>query len=96
MRTTVSLGSESASPRLSSPSSNGKIAGSSESDPPGAGGGNVDTLGGLNPSGWNTISSVTQTTPSWIGDPASGAQIQIVTTTETVVDRYNVAPGGLA
>lgn len=50
--------------------------------------------GGVNRSGWNTISSVVQVSPSFHGDPEFGQQIQASTITETVVERYNEAGSG--
>lgn len=47
--------------------------------------------------GWNIIESVSQVTPSWIGDPDnSGQQIQHMTLTESVRERYHRKPTGRA
>lgn len=49
--------------------------------------------GGVNRSGWNTISSVVQVAPMFYGDPSYGQQIQASMITETVVERFTESSG---
>lgn len=42
-------------------------------------------------SGWNTVASTSQVTPSWIGKPGT-EQILIYTLNESVIERYHRAP----
>lgn len=42
--------------------------------------------------GWNIVSSTSQVSPAWIGDPEYG-QIQVMTLSETVVEKYHRRPG---
>lgn len=53
------------------------------------GGGGVDSA--VNSSGWNTISSTSQSTRQYIGDPDYG-QIAVTIVSETVTKRYSVRP----
>ena len=43
--------------------------------------------------GWTIIQNTSQVTDQWVGDP-SETQIKLTVLTETVVERYNSAPGG--
>ncbi len=62
----------------------------------------TDTLGGergpdtgdrrnVAAEGWNIVSSTSQVTPQWIGDPAYG-QIEVQVLSETVIERYHRRP----
>jgi len=88
-RTSIVIGSETPKERLSGRPKSGEaglISGFS-------GEAGVDSgIGGVNRTGWNTISSTSQVTPRWIGDPASGQQIEMSILTEQVVERWNEAP----
>ncbi len=45
--------------------------------------------------GWNVVSSTSQVTPQWIGNPSDGnTQIQMAVLTENVVERYHRRPSG--
>lgn len=51
-----------------------------------------DATRGVRAEGWNVISSTSQATPQWIGDPGE-TQIEMTVLTETVVERYHRRPG---
>lgn len=52
----------------------------------------IEGRSGVALSGWNIVSSTSQVTPQWWGDPTQDPQIQLTTLTETVVERYNDFP----
>lgn len=54
-------------------------------------GGGEDSGPGVKKSGWNLISSTSQTTDQWMGDPAE-TQIRMTVLVETVVERFNTLP----
>jgi hypothetical protein len=47
---------------------------------------------GVSADGWNIVSSTSQVTPQYIGDPDSGQQIQISVLSEVVVERFHKKP----
>lgn len=42
--------------------------------------------------GWNVISSTSQVTPRWIGDPNGDEQLRVTVLSETVVERFHKKP----
>ena len=42
--------------------------------------------------GWNIVSSTSQVTPQWIGDPEGDGQIRLTTLNETVIERWHRRP----
>ncbi len=89
-RTSIVVGSETPKARLTERAQEGEaglltgIAGEGGPDGPG--------LGGVSRTGWNTISSSSQVTPQWVGDPTTDEQIELSILTELVVERWNEAP----
>lgn len=43
--------------------------------------------------GWNVVSSTSQVTPRWLGNPDGEEQIEVTVLTETVVERFHAKPG---
>ena len=87
-RTAMVVGDQPPIERLSKGSASAADARAS-SLPAIGGGSGVD--GVVNASGWNTISSTSQSTRQYIGDPEFG-QIAVTILSETVTQRYSEAP----
>lgn len=43
--------------------------------------------------GWNVVSSTSQVTPRFLGNPEGAEQIEVTVLTETIVERFNAKPG---
>jgi len=87
-RTVVLLGSENPQRRISGVPRYNEAG---DFDP--IGGKSIEGRQQVNSSGWNIISNTSQAQPRWIGDPTSEDQLEMTVLTETVVERYNDAPG---
>lgn len=92
-RTVVALGTVSPKLRLSERASNEEPIGRWDDTVAGVQGPDSRDTSKINAEGWNTIASTSQATPTRIGDAEEGQQIEVITLTETVVERFHAKPG---